>query len=357
MPPVPCSAFVFMSRIRLGIGLVISLVLLYFTFRGLDWAEVGEALRGANYIFIVASALVILAAFGVRAMRWSWLLRPVRALNWQGLFSIVLIGFFGNYVLPAKTGELVRAYVLGKRESLSKSAILGSIAVEKTMDTLILFGILLATLWTVPLPEDISNFEKIAAVFLIVVIGGMLLLAARGRRLSNLIVRALQFVFPWWKERVARMTHSFVDGLGVLYHGSSIGIVLGLSLVIWLMTTLNFWLIGNALGLDLPLYAYVIIVAVTNMSSFVPSAPGRFGTLEALSVFVLGLFGVDKNTAVLFPILLRVAQLVPILLGYVFLNREGVKILDATRNAASRAMETSETPEAAPSIQQPVTPK
>lgn len=327
-----------MSRIRLLVGVAISLILLYFTFRGLDWVEVGKALRSANYIFIALAALVILSAFGVRAMRWSWLLRPVAALRWRGLFSVVLIGFFGNYVLPAKTGELVRAYVLGKREGLSKSAILGSIAVEKTMDTLILFAILLTTLWTVQLPDEISNFERAAAVFLILVIGGMLLLAARGRHVSNLIVRGLQFVFPWWKERVARITHSFVDGLSVLYHGSSIGMVLLLSLVIWLMTTLNFWLIGQALGLNLPLYGYVIIVAVTNMSSFVPSAPGRFGTLEALSVFVLGLFNVDKNTAVLFPILLRLAQLMPILLGYFFLNREGVQLLDVTRGGTKRTL-------------------
>jgi uncharacterized protein (TIRG00374 family) len=330
-----------MSRLRLVIGLVISLVLLFFTFRGLDWGQVGAALRDANFVYIALSALVIIAAFGVRAMRWSWLLRPVRVLNWRGLFSVVLIGFFGNYVLPAKTGELVRAYVLGKRENLSKSAILGSIAVEKTMDTLILFVILLATLWAVPLPAEVANIEPLAAVFLVLVIGGMLLLAARGRHVSNLLVRVLQFVFPWWKERVARITHSFVDGLSVLYHGSSIVMVLLLSLVIWLMTTLNFWLIGQALGLEIPLYGYVMIVAVTNMASFIPSLPGRFGTLELFSVFVLGLFGVDKNTAVLFPILLRVAQLVPILLGYVFLNREGVRLLDVSKTTGDPAAPTS----------------
>lgn len=346
-----------MSRLRLFLGLAISLVLLYFTFRGLDWAQVSAALGGANYLFIALSALVILAAFGVRARRWSWLLRPVREMRWQSLFSVVLIGFFGNYVLPAKTGELVRAYVLGKRENLSKSAILGSIAVEKTMDTLILFFILLATLWAVPVPEEVSRIEPVVAVFLIVVIGGMLLLAARGRHVSNLIVRGLQFVFPWWKDRVARMTHSFVDGLGVLYHRSSIGMVVVLSLVIWVMTTLNFWLIGQALNLQIPIYGYVMIVAVTNMASFVPSLPGRFGTLEAASIFVLGLFAVDKNTAVLFPILLRLAQLLPILLGYIFLNREGVKILDVTRSSAVAAPERQESAGSIPSVQQSLPPK
>lgn len=328
-----------MGRIRLFVGVIISLVLLFLTVRELDWQQVAQALRGANYAPIALSAAIVLSAFVVRAMRWSWLLRPVRAFAWQRLFSVVLIGFFGNYVLPAKTGELVRAYVLGKREGLSKSAILGSIAVEKTMDTLILFGILLATLWAVPLPDWISDFEKAAALVLIGVLAVMFVLAARGRHASKLIVRVLQFVFPWWKERVARMTNSFVDGLGVLYHRSSIGMVIVLSLAVWVLTTLNFWLIGTALGLNLPPYAYVIIVAITNMASFVPSLPGRFGTLEFLSVTVLGLFGVDRNTAVLFPILLRVAQLIPILLGYLFLNREGVRLLDVRGSTTQEPVE------------------
>lgn len=322
-----------MSRFRLLFGLVISVVLLFLTFRGLDWAEVGQALRTANFPVIGGAACVMLGAFALRAVRWSWLLRPVRRLPPRELFAIVLIGFFGNYVLPAKTGELVRAYVLGKREKMSKSAILGSIAVEKTMDTLILFVILLGTLWTVSLPEDLSNFERAAALFLMLVIAVMFILAARGRHAANLIVRGLQFVFPWWKERVERITHSFVDGLSVLYHGSSIGMVLLYSAAIWTCTTFIFHLIGLALGLQVPLYAYVIIVAVTNMASFIPSAPGRFGTLEFLSVLVLGWFGVDKNTAVLFPILLRLVQLVPILLGYFFLNREGVRLLDLSKTA------------------------
>jgi uncharacterized protein (TIRG00374 family) len=322
-----------LGKVRLLVGIVISLGLLFLTFRDLKVQEVLAASRNTNYLFIVVAAVIMVGAFALRALRWSYLLRPVRRLSWNTLFPITLIGFFGNYILPAKTGELVRAYVLSKRESLSKSTILGSIAVEKTMDTMILFVILLGTLWAVPLPETISDFEQGAAVFLIAVVALMLVLAARGRWAASLIVRVLQFVFPWWKERVARMTHSFVDGLSVLYHGSSIGIVILLSALIWGLTTAIFTLIGTAMGLDLPLYVYVIIVAITNMASFVPSLPGRLGTLEALSTTVLALFGVDKNVAVLFPILLRVVQLAPILLGYLFLNREGVRILDATRSS------------------------
>ena len=157
----------------------------------------------------------------------------------------------------------------------------------------------------------------------------MFLLAARGRWAASVIVRGLHFVFPWWKERLARVTYSFVDGLSVVYHGSSLGAVILLSVGIWLMTSTIFAIIGNAMGLDLPVYAYVIIVAITNVASLVPSMPGRLGTLEFLSVTVLGLFGVASSTALLFPVLLRMAQVVPLLLGYFFSNREGMRLLDA----------------------------
>jgi glycosyltransferase 2 family protein len=320
-----------MSKIRLLVAATISLGLLVLTFRGLNWGELLSASRTVNYWLIISVSLLMILMFGVRALRWSYLLRPMRRLTASSLFPIVLIGFFGNYVLPAKTGELIRAYVLSKREQLSKSMLLGSIAVEKVMDMLILFVLLLGTLWLVPQPGWIFSFEEGAAVILVGLIAIMFGLAARGRWAESLIVRVLQFVFPWWKERLAQITHSFVDGLSVLHHVSSMGTVIVLSALIWSLTSVFFALIGRAMHLDVPLYVYVIVAAITNMASLVPSMPGRLGTLEFLSVTVLTLFGVAPSIAVLFPILLRIVQLVPVLLGYFFLNREGVRIFDVQK--------------------------
>jgi uncharacterized protein (TIRG00374 family) len=331
----------YLGKFRLLLSAFVSLGLLALTIRNLEWPELVAASRAANYSLILLAAAVMIGAHGLRALRWSYLLRPVRSLNAGTLFPVVLIGFFANYVLPARTGELVRAYVLGKREHLSKSTILGSIAVEKATDVLVLFVILFGTLELVPLPGWISDFERGTAIILIAVVLGMFLLAARGRWAASRIVRGLHFLFPWWKERLARVTYSFVDGLGVVYHGSSLGAVILLSAGIWLMTFAIFAIIGSAMGLDLPLYGYVIIVAITNVASLVPSMPGRLGTLEFLSVTVLGLFGVASSTALLFPVLLRMAQVVPLLLGYFFWNREGVRLLD-TQNIANETPPATE---------------
>jgi glycosyltransferase 2 family protein len=331
------------NRIRWAVGLIISLSLLLLTLRGLQWRELLAASRSTDYTLILLAVGVIFVTFVGRAWRWSFLLRPIRRLRTEELLPIVLIGFFGNYVLPAKAGELVRAYVLSKRGPLSKSAILGSIAVEKTMDMLILFVILLGVLWAVPLPEWITQFEQGAAVVLLALLVLVFALAARGRRVADLIARGLQFVLPWGKARVARLTQSFTDGLGVLYQGSNLGAVILLSGTVWGLMTCMFAIIGSAIGLHVPLYVYLILAATTNMANLVPALPGRLGTLEFLSVTVLGLFGVTSSTALLFPLLLRLVQLTPVLLGYFFLNREGVRLLDA-QNATA---ETVPAPESA----------
>ena len=55
---------------------------------------------------------------------------------------MVLIGLMANNVAPARVGELVRAYLLGERESMSKSTALGTIAVDRAFDGLTLVAIL-----------------------------------------------------------------------------------------------------------------------------------------------------------------------------------------------------------------------
>ena len=158
-----------LGKIRLLVSAFVSVGLLVLTIRNLEWPALVAASRTANYSFILLAAAVMIGAFGLRAWRWSYLLRPVRSLSAGTLFPVVLIGFLANYVLPARTGELVRAYVLGKREQLSKSTILGSIAVEKATDMLVLFVILFGTLEIVPLPGWISDFERGTAIVLIAI--------------------------------------------------------------------------------------------------------------------------------------------------------------------------------------------
>jgi uncharacterized protein (TIRG00374 family) len=120
------------------IGIVVSAIFIALFVRGTDFAEVKDAFENANYWWILASLPVYFAGLWLRTVRWQYLLRPVKRVEARRLYPVVIVGLMANNLMPARTGELVRAYVVGVRERISKSAALGTIAIDRLFDGLTL---------------------------------------------------------------------------------------------------------------------------------------------------------------------------------------------------------------------------
>ncbi|MCH7488641.1 MAG: flippase-like domain-containing protein, partial [Chloroflexi bacterium] len=121
---------------RVWFGFAISLIFLVFFLVRTDFGEIRDAFREANYAIAFASLPVYFAGIVVRTMRWQFLLRPVARVSIARLYPVVIIGLMANNLIPARAGELVRAYILGERERVSKAAALGTIAVDRIFDGL-----------------------------------------------------------------------------------------------------------------------------------------------------------------------------------------------------------------------------
>ncbi len=111
-----------LKRWQFWLGLVISLVFLYLALRGLGLKDLGSALKGANYLWLLPGILVYFVAVWVRAWRWHYLVRPVKAVPTRKMFPIVAIGYMGNNIYPARAGEVLRALVLKRRQDVPVSA-------------------------------------------------------------------------------------------------------------------------------------------------------------------------------------------------------------------------------------------
>jgi uncharacterized membrane protein YbhN (UPF0104 family) len=98
------------KHIHLLIGLIIVVISLYYAFKDVSIVEVGRALGSVNYIFIVPAFLGILMSYVFRAMRWRYLIAPIKEVRTRDLFSPLMIGFMGN-MLPARAGEFIRPYL------------------------------------------------------------------------------------------------------------------------------------------------------------------------------------------------------------------------------------------------------
>ena len=130
------------------IGAVISVVLVWFLFRNIDFTKLVDALKGANYLWLIPNILIIILTMYQRAYRWKFMIAPIKKVKFEKLLAATCIGFMANNVLPARLGEFVRAYSLSKQDNdISKSASMATIFVERMvfdlMALLLIFGVVI----------------------------------------------------------------------------------------------------------------------------------------------------------------------------------------------------------------------
>ena len=195
-----------MKRWQFWLGLVISAFFLWLVLRGLSLGEMWEELREANYWWLLPGVAVYFLGVWARAWRWHYLLRPLKRISTKTMFPIVAIGYMGNNIYPARAGELLRAYVLKRREGVAVSASLATIIVERAFD-----GVVMLAFVFLNLPEltrltvdsgFVGNIRSLAiwgaGIFLAAVIV-FLLMAALPTHASR--------VLGWFTERLVPMRY------------------------------------------------------------------------------------------------------------------------------------------------------
>jgi hypothetical protein len=255
--------------------------------------------------------LPVLASIAVRfwltAVRWQVLLRPIKVVGLHRLFGVVMIGFMANNVLPARLGEFVRAYALGKTESLSKSLSFATIVVERVFDGFTLLAFLLVgVLFLRPGPLIVWSAVTAFCLYLGVLVALMGIRAGMG--VGWLLARLPGRI----REKAAGLVDSFALGLDVLGDPRALAISSVLSVAIWLVNAAGLWAMFVAFSLDLPVYAGFLVLAIMVLALVLPSTPGYVGPFQAGTVVALGLFGVPKATALSLSILYHAVNYVPI---------------------------------------------
>ena len=128
-------------RTKIWLGVAVSAVLLWVAVRGVSLDEVLQQLRQVRPVWLIPVLASIFLRFWLTALRWQLLLRPTKRIGVHRLFAITMIGFMANNVLPARLGEFVRAYALGRSEALPASLPFATIVIERIFDgfTLLVF--------------------------------------------------------------------------------------------------------------------------------------------------------------------------------------------------------------------------
>ncbi|MGD8765423.1 MAG: lysylphosphatidylglycerol synthase transmembrane domain-containing protein, partial [Desulfobacteraceae bacterium] len=152
-------------HLHLIIGILVGAVFIYLAFRSVDIGQMLGALADANYWYVLLAVLVNMFSHYLRALRWQYFLAPVKIVNSGTLFSALIIGYAANTFVPAHLGEFLRAFVLGKKQSISASSSFASIVIERIVDVFSLILLMVLVVFIHPFPRWVvqSGYIMLAA--------------------------------------------------------------------------------------------------------------------------------------------------------------------------------------------------
>ena len=301
---------------------ILAAVLLYFALRGVEWRRVGEIIAGAQWRFLVASIATASVALLLRAVRWRILLNsgsvesPQSKLGVGTVFWATTAGYLGNLLLPARAGELVRTFLISAKSGLSKTFVLTTALGERIMDaiSLILFSSL-ALLTVESQPVWMKAMARSLAAVATVSALGIAVLPYIHAQIENLLRR---FPLPEkLRDKLIQLIEQVILGLRAFHDVGRFAAFAGLTVVIWTTDTCGAMLTARALGLHLTFPVALVFLSALGLSSALPSTPGYVGIYQFVAVTVLGPFGIPRDPAVAFVIVMQA-------IGYVTMIMYGV---------------------------------
>jgi uncharacterized protein (TIRG00374 family) len=239
-------------------------------------------------------------------------------------FSVVMIGFMANNILPLRMGEFVRAWAIKKKEGISGTAGFATIIVERVYDGLTLVGLFVFVLLFSATSSEVKRYACLGAPIFLCAFGMLLYAAFRPDSASRLIKRATKILPRKLHARADGMVDSFMPGLHFLSSGKRQAVVIFYSVLIWFIEGCVFWCIMRGFNLDAPAYAAFFTLVIVNIAIMVPAMPGYVGTFDLPAVAALAPFGVGKDAAIGYIIVVHALQYVSVTaLGLYYMNASG----------------------------------
>jgi glycosyltransferase 2 family protein len=320
-------------------SVLLTVVFLYVTFRGTDVHALVESVKDANYWWILLMFACLMLSHAVRAWRWRYLLEPIKPdIGFRNLFSGVMIGYLMNNILP-RAGELARPYAIGKLEAIPKSAALGTIVVERLIDTVsfLVLVVLIPFVYHGPLVESFPWLQRSGMILSLVTLFALVVMVSLmlRRDWTDAVLRTLApLLTAGIARRVDRMTHSFLDGFLFVKEPKNFLVIFLLSVAVWglyvLMTYVAFFSFDLQHVLDLR--AAIVILAISSIGVSLPT-PGATGTYHLFATRAMTqLFLVPNETALSYATVTHAVGFVGVtIIGLYYLLQDHMKVSDAVR--------------------------
>ena len=324
------------SRVRTVLILLLTFGLLWFFLRNADMPRVWAEMRRARPLLLVGAVLLTGVTYVLRALRWQYLLAPIGHTRFGNAFRATVIGFAATFLLPARAGEVIRPYLLARREGLSGTAAFATIILERLLDlvtVLMLFAFFVLTADPASMSAAPAAMERVKVGGLIAAAAGAAALvvafvaAGHPERLGRWALR-IERVLPAKLARiVASFVETFTQGLAVMRQPRRLLVSFALSIPLWMSIAAGIWLTSLAFHITFPYVGSFLVMTILIVGVAMPT-PGAVGGFHAAyQIAVQSFFGVPDDRAIGAAIVLHGVSFVPVtLLGLFFMARDGISL-------------------------------
>ena len=319
------------------VGLVVSGLAIWQLGREVDVTRVGAQLGGANWALLGLCVLSIPLTMAFKAIRWGYLFANEARPALYPRLSALYIGYLANTVLPARVGEFVRAFLIGREPGVGTPAALATIVIEKLLDLGTLFLLLLFLILAnqlPPLPDQLTPSPVASGA---VLVGGLLALCGLlllRRRVVGLVAAIEARLAILRRLRVTALASSFLEALASLGRPSTLPGLVFWSAAIWAAACFTMWSGIVGVGITVSLSAVILVLVVTNIGMAAPSAPGYLGVFHYLMVKSLVPFGIFEDQAAAAAFLVHIIVFGNFIVGGLWLLRRGGYSLGGLRRAS-----------------------
>lgn len=301
--------------LSLGIGALLSLLAFWLIARSVNVDATLAALADSQLGWFLLAFVLQLGATLASVRRWQILLRPYPT-RFPVLAQIVFVSGLLNTLLPAKLGTVARVLLAAEEEKLNVGFVLGSVAIEKVLDTLVMLVLFLVLAPFAPLPEWARDSLGVSAFL---VLGGVVLLATVGRLREPLLKAMARWetkIFGPRSQRLSTFVRGMLESLVNLRGRREVLAVLFWTAVMWTIGVAVNYVLFLALGMDLPWSAAVFLLVALQIGTRVPALPANLGVFHYLVILALGVYGIPESTALAYAILLHlVVFILPAFIG------------------------------------------
>ncbi len=342
---------------HLIIGLAIAGVAIYFTLRNVSIQELVDSFKSVRYIHLLTATLLVAGTYIVRGYRWEVLLSPLKQIPLKEIYSPLMIGFMGNF-LPARAGEILRAYLIANKQKIPITGTFATIVVERLFDMVMvisLFAMILVfysddlfqegmTISGIPVQQLMFKFGIMSLVLLGLLIGFIYMLSFHKERLRP-IIHWFTRPFPKkWRSKTDHLIDTFQQGLLAVKDKTSLIKITLLSLLTWILIVGSYYPFYWAYDLEnKSMESLLIMVVLVCIFITVLPTPAYLGSFQAAILISLHeIMNVPEVTAVSLGMVAWVVNMgVVFVLGVYFLfhdhlsigklvamEEEGEKVLD-----------------------------